>query len=366
MSFSTSILGDINPRESKASPERPSGKAAAWDSIHSSPATTAEAPLREEEENEEREDPIPPRKPNGGIGGFSDRNLRTHWSEAPSAPAPRRSKGSASGVVALLLLVLILGLIWYDRPQLMEDYQYLTHLPSTEQAMKTLEAQATTTEAQLRSLTDNWGSLESKLTKLDRKVSSGFAGARKYVDQEVANAQSQIMAELNQRSDAMNARLDQVESDQAQTKAQLAQAQDQFQKQVNTLQQQVAELQNNTNQNVAKLEQEVGRNQDGLEALGDQLNRKRVDFEVTENHTADIAPGVSLTVLKTNVSYQSFDGFLSLKDEGKTVWLSSAGISRAVSFYPQPTKLPYDLVVTRIGARNVVGYVMVPQAASQG
>ncbi len=186
------------------------------------------------------------------------------------------------------------------------------------------------------------------------------------MDQEVGDAQTQLVAEINQRDVAMNARLDKVESTETDTRNQLAQTQDQIQKQVSALQQQVAELGTHTDQNVAKLQQQIGQNQDGLDALGEKVNRRRVDFEVAQNVTVELAPGVSLTVLKTNVSYQSFDGFLSLKDQGKTLWLSSAGVSRAVSFYPQPSDPPYDLVVTRIGARGVVGYLMVPEGVSQG
>jgi chaperonin cofactor prefoldin len=361
---SSRILGDINETEPKEDIKQPSRSAAPWDSMHPSGPTATEIPLTHDEPTEPRTKS--PRRTNGGVGGVSGKNLRTDWSERPSIHQPRERKQRGSTVAALFLLLAIAGLAWYFYPQLMTSYQNISHFPAMEEAMKSLEARANTTETQLRSLTENWGSLNEHLTKLDRRVSTGLASARHYVDKEVGDAQTQLVAELNQRTEAMNARVDKVESEQADTRSQLAQTQDQVQKQVSDLRQQVAELSSHTDQNVAKLEQEVGQNQNGLDALGQKVNRRRVDFEVAQNVTVELAPGVSLTVLKTNISYQSFDGFLSLKDEGKTVWLSSAGISRAVSFYPEPSDPPYDLVVTKIGPKGVVGYLMVPEALSQG
>jgi len=367
------ILGDLTEREPNEERRRPSGSAADWDSVHSSAPTATEIPLTHDEPtdsrlrgNDSETWPKSPRRTNGGAGGVSGRNLRTEWSEAPATHEPRGRKGRGSSVAALILLLAIAGLLWYNYPQLVETYQYISHLPATEEGMKNLEARANTTAAQLRALRENSGSLQDNLTKLDSKLSADFASARRYVDQEVGDDQTQLTAEMNQRSNAMNARLGHVESAQAQTQTELAQTNDQLQQEVSALRQQVAELSNHTDQNVAMLKQQVNQCETGLEALGRKVNRRRIDFEVSENHTTELAPGIALTVLKTNVSYQSFDGFLSLTDEGKTVWLSRAGISKAVSFYPQPDDPHYDLVVTKIGRDGIVGYLMVPEDGSQG
>jgi chaperonin cofactor prefoldin len=364
MNHSTRILGDINETRPKDDFNQRTGSAGPWRSDRASTVPATEIPLTHDQPMERESGS--PRRSNGGLGGLSGRSLRTDWSDTPATYEPRGPKGRGSGIAALILLLAVAGLIWYDSPQILQTYQYISRLPATEEAMKNLQSRANATETQLRSLTENWGSLENQLTKLDRRVSSGLTSARKHADELVAQAQTKVEAELNQRTEAMNARLDKVESAETDTRNQLADTQDQLQKEVGALRQQVAELSGHTDQNVAKLEQEVGQNQSGLAALGQKVNRRRVDFEVGENVTVELAPGVSLTVLKTNVSYQSFDGFLSLTNHGRTVWLSNAGISRAVSFYPEPSDPPYALVVTGIRPKGVVGYLMVPEAEGQG
>jgi len=287
----------------------------------------------------------------------------TSSSESPTVKEP---KARGSRLITLLALLILAGVVWYNFPTLLTDYQALSQFPATKELVKTLGEQESATEAQLRGLMGNWDGLQTRLAKLDRNVSSGLASARKHSEALIAQARGQFEQELNERTQAMNARVDGVEAEQAETRTQLAQTKDQLQKEVARLRQQLAERQDNTDQAVQNLQQQVGQGQDGLHSLAQEVHRQRVDFEVSENRSVEIAPGVSITVLKTNVSYQSFDGFLSLTNEGRTVWLSNVGIAKAMSFYPtKQAHRSYDLVVTTISRKGVVGYLMVPEGSSQ-
>lgn len=356
------ILGDLTERESWDDKTKQSDSAIRGDWTQSNRATAGEVPLGDVAPADV-ETGIP-RRSNGGVGAYSGRSLRTPSSEAPAIKEPKTGR---SGLVTLLLLLILAGAVWYNFPTLKRDYQSVSQFPATQELVKTLGEQENTTEAQLRELLGNWDGLQTRLAKLDRKVSSGLAAGRKHTEELIAQAQQSLEAKLNERTQAMNARLDKVESDQVETRNQLAQTQDKVQKDFAALRQQMSEGRDNTDQAVGKLQQQVSQGQEGLGALAQEVHRQRLDFEVSENHTTELAPGVSLTVLKTNVSYQSFDGFLSLTDEGRTVWLSSVGVAKAVSFYPtKQSARSYDLVVTTIARKGVVGYLMVPEGSGQG
>jgi chaperonin cofactor prefoldin len=356
------ILGDLTERESWEDKTKQSDAAMRGDWTEPNRATAGEVPLGDVAPADV--EPRIPHRSNGGVGGYSGRSFRTPSSEAPAIREPKTGR---SGLVTLLLLLILAGAVWYNFPTLEKDYQSVSQFPATQELVKTLGERANDTESQLRALTGNWETLQTRLAKLDRKVSSGLAAGRKHTEQLIAQARQSLEAELNQRTDAMNARVDKVESDQAETRNQLAQAEDRYQKEITALRQQVGDRQDNTDQSVQKLQDQVGQGQDGLHALAQEVHRQRVDFEVSENHTEELAPGVSITVLKTNVSYQSFDGFLSLTNEGRTVWLSNAGVAKAVSFYPtKQSARSYELVVTTISRKGVVGYLMVPEGSSQG
>src|SRR6266568_3011383 len=357
----TSIFGDMKERDSSEGKAKQSDSVIRGGSTQFNQATPGEVPL-EDIPPADVETRIP-RRSNGGVGGYSGGILRTSSSEGPAVKEPKTKR---TGLVTLLLLLILAVVVWYNFPTLQTDYQSLSQFPATKELVKTLGQQESATEAQLRELMGNWDGLQTRLATLDHKVGSGLAAARKHSEELIAQARGQFEQELNDRTQAMNARVDGVESEQAETRKELAQAKDQLQKEVATLREQVGQRQDNTDQAVRDIQDQVGQGQKGLNSLAQEVHRQRVDFEVSENRSVELAPGVSLTVLKTNVSYQSFDGFLSLTNEGRTVWLSNVGISKAIGFYPtKQAHRSFDLVVTTISRKGVVGYLMVPEADSQ-
>ena len=188
----------------------------------------------------------------------------------------------------------------------------------------------------------------------------------------IAQAEGHLRAEMDKQARMTDARLTRVESDQAEQTARLAQVQDQLQKQarlqteVAGLRQEMAGQQNATGQNLANLRDQVNRSQSGLDTLAHELNRQRVDFEAAKHSTMTLAPGVSLTVIRTDVSYQRFAGYVSLTTEGRTLWLPNEGAQEAVDFYSKQAKRPYDLVVTTVSKRGVVGYLLLPGDGGHG
>src|SRR5438093_860044 len=110
----------------------------------------------------------------------------------------------------------------------------------------------------------------------------------------------------------------------------------------------------------------ANRSQSGFDTLAHELNRPPGNFEAAKHSTMTLAPGVSLTVIRTDVSYQRFAGYVSLTSEGRTLWLPNGGAQEAVDFYSKQANRPCDLVVTTVSKRGVVGYLMLPAGGSRG
>ena len=161
----------------------------------------------------------------------------------------------------------------------------------------------------------------------------------------------------------MDARLDNVESVQRQDRAQLAQLNDQLQGQVASLREELTAAQESTGRDLANLQGQVSDGQNNLRTLAQQLHRDKVTFEIVNNSPTELAPGVTLTVLKTDVSYQRFRGYISLTDEGKTLWLNNLNAKEAVGLYAQHSSHPYSLIVTTVSKDGVVGYLLLPAGA---
>jgi len=276
--------------------------------------------------------------------------------------SPRRSNGGL-WFVLLVLALAVAGSSAFLYLRLRNNNVTLSQVPELLQSITNLGGRMDATEAKIQDLTANWDGLTKYMAELNRKVDSGLRATRNQTLEMVGVAAGHLQAELDQRSEVVNARLKNLESMQRQDRAQLAQLNDQLQGQVASLHEQLTAAQENTGRGLANLQGQVSNNQDHLQTLAQQLHRGKVTFEIVRNSPTELAPGVTLTVLKTDVSYQRFRGYVSLTNEGKTLWLDNLSAKEAVDLYSQTNSHPYSLIVTTVSHDGVVGYLLLPAGA---
>jgi hypothetical protein len=98
-----------------------------------------------------------------------------------------------------------------------------------------------------------------------------------------------------------------------------------------------------------------------VDAMSYQLDRRRVDFELRENRSDEVTPGIHLTISRADVARQEVDGWIQIAGDGRFVWLHEAGAQRPVTFASQGDERTYHLVFTRVTPGAVTGYVLVPR-----
>ena len=266
--------------------------------------------------------------------------------------------------LALMILVLALaGASAYFYLSLRNNNISLSDVTRMLQSINTLGGRIGASEAKLRDLTASWDGLTNDLAELDSKVDSGLRATRNQTRELVGQAAGRLQAELDQKGQVVDARLNNVESMQNQDRAQLAQLNDQLRAQVASLREQLTAAQENTGRDLAGLQGQVNEGQGNLHTLAQQLHREKVLFEIEKDSHAELVPGVTLTVLKTDASYQRFRGYISLTNEGKTLWLNNLSAKEAVDLYAQRYSHPYSLIVTTVNKDEVVGYLLLPAGA---
>ena len=219
----------------------------------------------------------------------------------------------------MILVLALAGASAYLYLGLRNNNITFSQVPELLKSITTLGGRMDSTEAKLRDLAANWDGLTNHLAELDRKVNSGLRATRNQTRELVEQAAGRLQAELDQQGRVVDARLNNVESMQRQDRAQLAQLNDQLRGQVASLRDQLAAAQESTGRDLANLQGQVSEDQGNLHTLAQQLHRDKVTFEIVKNSPTELAPGVTLTVLKTDVSYQRFRGYISLTNEGKTL-----------------------------------------------
>ena len=137
--------------------------------------------------------------------------------------------------------------------------------------------------------------------------------------------------------------------------------------------QELASVQGRVEQNAASSDREIAtvkttqqRDRGDFDAYADKFAVKRVDFEVTKNHSSSVAPGIALEVNGTDVSYQKVSGSILVSPDRRTIWLRQLKVQEPVFLSSFPDGRTRELVITRVSKTGAVGYVLVPaqEAAS--
>jgi hypothetical protein len=101
------------------------------------------------------------------------------------------------------------------------------------------------------------------------------------------------------------------------------------------------------------------RDRGDFDAYTDKFAVKRVDFEVTKNHGSQVAPGITLQVNGTDVSYQKVNGSILTPDR-HTIWLRQLKVQEPVFLTSFSDGRTRELVITRVNKTGATGYVLVP------
>jgi hypothetical protein len=258
---------------------------------------------------------------------------------------------------AVVILALALGAVtWYGALVMRRNNISMAQLPGMDRLITGLSGRMDATEGKLRDLTNNWGNVQDHVAQLDRKLGSNLQLARKQTQDLVAAAQTRIEAEVGQHNRNVDGRPSRLEAGQQDDQQRLAD----LGNQVSGARQDISTSRGEAQRDVAALRQQVDQDGHEIRALDQKIERQKVTFEASKDKPQELVPGISMTVTKTNVDYQRFDGYLSLAADGRTIWLPDSRAQQSVVFFPHESSQPYHLVVTGVRTSGVVGYLMLP------
>jgi hypothetical protein len=249
----------------------------------------------------------------------------------------------------------------------------LAHLPGVLDSFAGANKRLADAEAKLAKLgawsinQDALGARLSKLEKLETRLTANLRDTRKQTQGMIVKFQQEMQEELNRRTQVTDARLSQLESAHEAEHMQLAKLEEQMagvQREVASARQEIDGVRRDTSSDVASLRQQEAQSQTQLEAVTKKLARERVDFEVAKNETRELVPGIDLHVLRTNVSYQRFAGYVDFVPDSRVLWIENQGVEQPMVFRRKEGGEPYELVVTGVHRQGVAGYLLLPAAAS--
>ena len=304
------------------------------------------------------------------IGDYSILDER----KATRTEAPQR-RSAAFWATLIVLAVALAIVVGYYYPTVVGYYYstfgkhniQLAHLPGVLDSFTGVNKRLADAEAKLGAWSINQDALGARLSKLESKLetrlTANLRDTRKQTQGMIVKFQQEMQKELNQRTQGTDARLSQLESAHEAEHMQLAKLEEQMagvQQQVAGARQEIDGVRRDTSSDVASLRQQEAQSQTRLEAVTNKLARERVDFEVAKNETRELAPGISLYILRTDVRYQRYAGYVDFAPDSRTVWIENQGAQQPMVFRRKEGGEPYELVVTGVQRRGVAGYMLLP------
>lgn len=292
-------------------------------------------------------------------GPRPDPTLFRDFSQATVIERPKtRSLWATLG----LLLVLLAGASIYGYLTLQDVRIELSQVPGMLKSMSDVNGRLGTAEFELRSLIQKWESLDSRLTKLNRRVNVDFRQAQSHAEKLTAQLEQRLTAQWNTREAVMNARLQELETREQGDRTRLAR----FEDEVSRLRQDLASADENSNRQLTILNRRVGDNQQGLAHLAGRLETERVDFELAKGHVEDPTPDISVKLSSTDVRHQRFSGWVFFLPDGRTLWVHNQDVQRPIIFYSRQDGQRYEVVMTRIAKNSATGYLLLSGGKPSG
>lgn len=282
---------------------------------------------------------------------------------SPASEAPFFSRHRETGPlwVAFGLLIVALGAVSiYGYRELRREHISLNQLPAALNSAAALGGRVDALQSQMQGWAGRWDSLAARLTRVERQSRSTLSMARKHTDQVAAKLAKQVedqQTQMDANTYTVNRRLQQVESNQQAEHAELAKLQDDVAAARSLV---AARPPADSGQDYASLRKQVTQNVSEVRALQKRLERQRVDFEAPKRVSYQVAQGITLHVSHTDTRHQRFKGWIRLASDGRTLWVDKWGADQPVIFYRQTGDAPYELVVTRVTAHAVTGFLLLP------
>jgi predicted nuclease with TOPRIM domain len=294
----------------------------------------------------------------------------------------RRHTALGVGGAILALAIIGLGILaWRAYPEFRRHAAALSALPSIQQLVDGMGDRFKDVNAKLEEWASDRQTLNDRMTKLGQRMEARFENMRKQVEEVSAETMRRVQAEIENKMQTLDARLERLESGRNSDQTRVAELQNELNQVRDQLQGELAKQAGELNtvrrdmedrgaaheRQVASLMEREERDQrnlsDNVASIQQRLAVRRVDFEVNKNHSRDLAEGFLLDVTGTDPLYRKASGWMWVAADRRTIWLKNQAAQEPVVFYGFKDGKKRELVFTNVTKDSVTGYLLLPAEA---
>lgn len=291
-------------------------------------------------------------KPLGTGGGSGRREFR----QQPQFRQPDEHRTGPLWAAFALLLVLLGAVSFLGYRKLRAANIQVSQIPAMLESMSAMNGRLDDVEGKLNSWASNWQQVSDRIGKLQKTMRANYRSARKHAEVLTTQLEERMTDQMESRNYIVDTRLNRLDSEQKASQAKIAQ----LHQELADARQELASLRQDTNGDLALLHQQVTGNEQQVNDLSQQVERRRVDFELAKNRPTELSPDLSMKLAATNVRYQRFSGWLYFLPDRRFVWVHDQGVQQPVVIYDKHQARRYEVVVTSVQHGSAAGYLLLP------
>jgi predicted nucleic acid-binding Zn-ribbon protein len=275
------------------------------------------------------------------------------------------------GIGGVILALAIIGLAWYAYPLLTRHDLALTQFAAVPKAVDSLGDRMKDVDSKIENWSGEQQDLRDQVTKLGRQMEARIQAVRKRAQETSTELFHHAQAQIENQIQALQTRLTRVETASETEQMRVASLQRELGEMRSEMTKQAEELiavrremdQNGAShqQQLASLSERQQRDRHDVDAIAEKLAVERVSFEVSKNHSQELAPGISLGITGTDVTYRRATGWMWVMPDRRTIWLRGRGAQEPVIFYGVKDGKRRELVITNVAKNSVTGYLLLPK-----
>jgi predicted nucleic acid-binding Zn-ribbon protein len=283
----------------------------------------------------------------------------------------RRHRFLSAAVI--LLTAVIAGLTWYAYPLLTNQGASLARLSGIEPLVNALGVELKNSDSKLADLSKNHEDLRQQMDKLGHELRARLVSAKQQTSDATAAMMRNIETELEAQTSKLRDQIASLESTRDTDRRRIGSVQQDLNQLRAEVARQAEELaatrrqmdgnRSSTDQQLADLQESERRNRTDVDQIANNLAVERVSFEVSKGHSQELAPGISLKLTGTDVSFHRVSGWMWVMPDRRTIWLQSQSVQEPVVFYGLEDGKKRELVITQVARNSAVGYLILPKAA---
>jgi hypothetical protein len=280
------------------------------------------------------------------------------------------------GVVLLLIALVLAGGGWYAYQALRRHEVALTQFPGVQKIVDAIGDQVKQTDQKLASWADDQQNLRDQMAKFGQKMETRVASVAKQVQESSAEVYRRVQAQIDERLQPVDTRLARIEASSESQQIRIAELQQEVgdvrsqaarqADELATVRSKMEESAATHERQLARLQQSEEADRHDVDAIGHKLAVHRVDFEVTKNHSRELAEGISLDVTSTDPLHRSASGWMWVMPDRRTIWLKGQSAGQPVVFYGREDSKKRELVITNVTNGSVTGYLLLPGESGAG